>query len=154
MNTMNNLEIADALTDLVQLDVNAAKAFSQAIENIEIISLREQFAKFRDIHNQQAEALTKVIRALDVVPPERTSDFKGFLMESWAAIRGGSGVEGTLKAMKTNIEHIDKKYREASALPLTPSIGALVQANYRNVRSQLDFIEKALSNRIWERTVA
>lgn len=154
MNTMSNLEIADALSDLVQLDVNAAKAYSQAIENIDVISLRQQFAKFRDIHNQQAASLDKVIKALDVVPPERSQDFRGFLMESWTAIRGGSGIEGALKAMKTNAEYVDKKYREACALPLTPSIRALVEHSYRNVHAQLEFIEKALTNRIWEKRVA
>ncbi|MEM5789980.1 MAG: DUF2383 domain-containing protein [Syntrophobacteraceae bacterium] len=154
MTSMNNMEIADALSDLVQLDVNAAKAYSQAIENIEVISLRQQFAKFRDIHNQHASSLNKIIKALDVVPPERSQDFRGFLMESWAAIRGGSGVEGALKAMRTNAEYVDRKYREASALPLTPSIHAMVEHNYRNVHAQLEFIEKALINRIWEQRVA
>jgi hypothetical protein len=90
--------------------------------------------------------LNKVIQALGVVPPGYSQDFKGLLMEGWAAFRGSTGIEGALKAMKTNAEHINKKYREASALPFTPHIGALVERNYQNARMHLEFIEKALAN--------
>jgi hypothetical protein len=150
MEKMNNIEMAKELSSIVQLDVNAAHAFGEAIEKTEILSLRDQFRKFRDAHNLHVQALSKVIRALDVIPPEYTQDFKGVLMEGWAAIRGSMGVEGTLKAMKTNMEYTAKKYREATALPFTPNIQDLVERNYRVVQGHLEFLEKALANRVWE----
>jgi hypothetical protein len=150
MKNMNNVEMAEVLSSLAQLDINAAHAYGQAIENMDIITLREEFRKFRDDHSENANALTKVIRALDVVPPEHAQDFKGFLMEGWAALRGSTGIEGTLKSMKTNGEYVSKKYREATALPLTEHIKALVERNYKIAETHLEFIEKALANRIWE----
>lgn len=150
MQDMNSIEMAEALGELVQVDINAAHAYGEAIEHIQVLSLREQFRNFRDVHNEHVHALTKVIKALDVMPPEYSRDFKGFLMESWAAVRGGTGTEGALKAMKTSAEYINKKYREASALPFTPNIKALIEKNYRDVQAHLEFIEKALANRIWE----
>lgn len=150
METMNNIEMAKVLSSLAQLDINAAHAYGQAIENTEIIALRDQFRKFRDAHNENADALGRVIRALDVVPPEYAEDFKGVLMEGWTALRGSTGVEGTLKSMKNNGEYISKKYREATALPFTEHIKALVERNYRIAESHLQFIEKTLANRAWE----
>lgn len=147
---MNNIEMAEVLSSLVQLDVNAAHAYREAMEHMSVISLKEQFRDFTHRHNENVEALTKVIRALDVVPPEPSRDFKGFLMEGYSAIRGSTGIEGALKAMKTNTEYINKKYREATALPLTPNILALVEHNYQNVRTELEFLERAIANRIWE----
>jgi hypothetical protein len=150
MENLSNLKIANALSALVQLDVNAAKAYEEAIANMDVISLRQQYLRFRDVHNEHVLNLKKVIRALDVVPPESSQDLKGLLMESWSAIRGSTGVEGALKAMKTNMEYVDKKYREACALPLSPNIMGLVEHNYQEVHSQLQFLEKAIAGRIWE----
>ncbi len=150
MAEMSNLEMANELSSLVQVDINAAQAYDQAMASTDIISMREQFRKFRDDHNQHVQALRKVIEALDVLPPDYAQDFKGVLMEGWAAIRGSAGIEGALRAMKTNAEYVNRKYREATALPFTPNIGALVDHNYRDVQVHLDFIEKALANRIWE----
>jgi hypothetical protein len=151
MEQMSNLEMAEVLQSLVQMDVGASRAYGQAIENIELIALREKFQKFRSDHEQHVLMLNKVIHALGIVPPGYSQDFKGLLMEGWAAFRGSTGIEGALKAMKTNAEHITKKYREASALPFTPHIGTLVERNYQNVRMHLEFIEKALATRIWEK---
>ncbi len=154
MKTISNIEVARVLTDLLQIDVDAAKAYDQAIQYIDVISIREQFAMFRDVHNQHVSNLKKVIRALDVVPPEASQDAKGLLMESWAIIRGAAGTEGAISGMKTVAEYVAKKYREACVRPLPPNILSLVEKQYRDAQSHLELIEKVLINRPWEKKVA
>ncbi len=150
MNEMNNVEMARIISSLVQLDINAVYACDQAIESTDLIPMRGQFLKLRDMHSQHVDALSKVVRALGVIPPEYSQDFKGVLMEGLTAIRGGS-IEGTIKAMRTNEEHVARKYREAAALPFTPHIAELVEKCYRDVQSSLEFLDKMLANRIWEK---
>jgi hypothetical protein len=40
---MSNLEMAEILQSLAQMDVGASRAYGQAIENIDLIALREKF---------------------------------------------------------------------------------------------------------------
>lgn len=151
MESMNNVETARVLGSLVQHDINAVYVYDQAIVSTELISLRNQLGQFRDDHYRHVENLSKVIRALGVVPPEYSQDFKGMLMEGFTAIRGRVGIEGALKALRSNEEYVMKKYREAYALPFTPNIGELVERNYRDVQHHVEFIEKMLADRIWEK---
>ena len=148
MAEMNNVEMARALSDLVQLDIDAAHAYDQAIASIDIVSLRDQLIAFKEDHLQHITQLSKVVRALDVVPPEYSQDFKGYLIEGFTALRSVTGTEGALSAMKTNEELTNRRYRKACALPLTPNIKALVEHNYRDEQMHLAFIEKALVNRV------
>lgn len=151
MEKMDNVEMARVLSSLAQLDINAVYACDQAIPSTELISLRDQLREFRNRHYQHVVSLGKVITALGVIPPEYSPDFKGYLMEGLTAVRGSMGIEGALKAMMTNEEHIMKKYREASALPFTPSIKELVDHHYRDVQGHVELLQKMLTNRVWEK---
>ncbi|MBI5442937.1 MAG: ferritin-like domain-containing protein [Deltaproteobacteria bacterium] len=151
MPQMSALEMGKRSGDLMKVDIDALHAYDQAIENTELISLRKQLAEFRADHERHVEQLRALTEAFDVVPPDCSQDFKGFLMEGFTALRSLTGVEGALKAMKSNEELTNRKYREALALGFTPRTRELLERNYEEEQVHLQVIERALAERIWEK---
>jgi rubrerythrin len=151
MPEMSALEMGKRSGDLMKLDIDAVHAYDQAIDNTELISMRETLAHFRSDHQRHVVQLRKLIEAFDVVPPDDSQDFKGFLMEGFTALRSLSGVEGALKAMKTNEELTNRRYREALAEGFPPNTRELLEKSYQDEQEHLKFIERALAERVWEK---
>jgi rubrerythrin len=151
MAEMNSLETGKALSELVKVDIDAVHAYDQAIQRIEAISLRDELTLFRQDHDRHVSNLRKLIQAFDVVPPDLGQDFKGFLIEGFTALRSITGVEGALKAMKTNEELTNRKYREALAMSFSPNTRELLEKNYADEQKHLLFIDRALNDRLWEK---
>jgi len=149
MAELSNVEAADKLSSLVKLDIDAVHAYNQAIAQIDLLPIKEQMIKYRQDHERHIEHLSKVIIALGVTPPTLTQDFKGYLIEGFTALRSMTGTEGALKAMKTNEELTNKKYRESASLPFSPNIKALIERNYQDEQAHLKFVEEMLANRPW-----
>lgn len=148
---MTNQEMAEKLSSLVQLDIDAAHAYGQAIESVDTPEVRDHFMRYLDDHNRHIHELSVIIRELGVTPPEYLRDFKGFLIEGFTALRSGTGTDGALKAMKTNEELTNKTYKEACGLPLPPIIRALLERNYNDEQHHLHYITETLFART-ERT--
>lgn len=144
---MTNQEIADKLSSLVQLDIDAAHAYGQAIEKADAPEVREHLMRFRDDHNNHVHELSRIIREIGGMPPDYSWDFKGFLIEGFTALRSITGTDRALKAMKTNEELTTKTYREACALPLPPTIKAVVERNYGDEQRHLHYIEQTIALR-------
>jgi uncharacterized protein (TIGR02284 family) len=140
----------DTLKSLMQLDVDAVHAYTQAIENIEHRAVRERLTAFRGDHERHVTELSQCIRRLGGDPPERQRDFKGFLIEGFTAIRSLTGTEGALKAMKSNEQTTNKHYREALNIPFPTDVRALIERNYADEKRHLTFVDDALADRVWE----
>jgi rubrerythrin len=151
MNHMSNKEMADKLSSLAQLDIDAVHAYDQAIDQIEHTGIRQQISQFREDHNHHVQNLSKLITELGETPPEFSRDFKGFFIEGFTALRSATGTEGALKAMQTNENMTNKKYDEARSLPFRQDIKAVVEQNYNDEARHLRYIEQALGNRSWEK---
>jgi rubrerythrin len=148
-----NAKSVDILKSLVQLDIDAVGAYSQAIEHIENTHISENLNKFMRDHQQHIDNLSNILRVNGEEAPEMSRDFKGFFIEGFTSLRSVTGDEGALKAMRTNEQLTNKKYKEAvDELSLDTDIIATVESNYRDEQEHLSYIEGALEARIWEKT--
>ncbi|OHB55743.1 MAG: hypothetical protein A2Y12_11465 [Planctomycetes bacterium GWF2_42_9] len=148
-----NAKSVDILKSLVQLDIDAVGAYSQAIEHIENTHISENLNKFMRDHQQHIDNLSNILRVNGEEAPEISKDFKGFILEGFTSLRSITGDEGTLKAMRTNEQLTNKKYKEAvEDLSLDTDVIATIESNYRDEQEHLSYIEGAIEARIWEKT--
>ena len=106
---MNEKNLTEALSNLVQLDIDAVYAYDQALKEIDDPVIKDRLLKFQDDHRNHISGLSKQIEALGGQPPEYSQDIKGYVIEAFAAIRSFTGLKGALAAMKT-IEEITNRY--------------------------------------------
>lgn len=143
-------DVLDRLQSLAQLDIDAVRAYSSAIERIDLPDVREKLISFRADHEQHISDLSGLIREMNAEPPKPTPDIKGFFIEGFTAIRSVTGTEGALKAMKGNEELTNKKYAEALELELPSQVREVVQRNRDDERRHLEYIESCIAAEVWE----
>ncbi len=148
---MTIVDMAEVLSALAQLDIDAVRAYEQAIGAVGQGGIRESLTRFRDDHKRHIEHLSAVIRALDAAPPEYTPEFKGFLIEGFTAIQNLLGTEGALIGMGNNEELTNRKYVEAYEMNLSPNIKELVGHNYHDEQIHLKYLRETLASRAWEK---
>lgn len=144
------IPLAKKLCSLMQLDIDAVNAYEQALNSVDHISVRISLIHFQNDHKRHIEDLDKVIRSLGAHPPEKTLDIKGFFIKSFTAIRSLTGTEGALKAMLSNEKLTTSTYAEALSISAPMEIKSLIQHNYADEQRHLEYIKKALANKIWE----
>jgi uncharacterized protein (TIGR02284 family) len=147
---MDTKETIKTLSDLCQLDIDAVYAYEQAIERIDHSEIRSNLESFKADHERHMNDLSQAIRDLGADPPERKRDFKGFLLEGFTALRGITGTEGALKAMRSNEKLTNRNYEDALSKDLPADVRELVRRNREDERRHLTYIERALEERIWE----
>lgn len=151
---MTNSEIAEKLGDLMKVDVDAYHGYDQAIQRIEHAEIKQKLTQFRMDHERHANDLAAEIRRLGETPPEFSRDFKGYLLEGFAALRSITGTEGSLKALKSAEEYTNREYSEAVRLGFPSEIADLLERNYRDEQNHLSYVNQAINNRIWEKEPA
>ncbi len=148
---MNNSDLAKKLSSLAQLDVDAAHAYSQAIDEVDIPSVREHLSKYRNDHDLHYSELSTEIRKLGAEPPEYSRSFKGFLIEGFTSVRSATGTKGALEAMETNERLTNRKYQDATTWDVPAQTALLIRKNYQDEQTHLQFIRNALADRVWEK---
>lgn len=147
---MDTKQVNKKLSKLMQLDVDAVRAYDQAIQNIDVATVRDNLSTFKSDHERHIEDLSAAIRRNGGTPPERKPDVKGFFIEGFTSIRSKSGTEGALKAMQGNEKLTNKTYQDALDSDLPADMRAIVKRNREDERRHLEYIEKALRDRVWE----
>ncbi len=147
---MGHQETIDTLKDLIQLDFDASRAYDQAIEEIDVPSIRNQLIQYRSDHERHISNLSALLRRMGETPPEPSRDIKGFLIEGFTAIRSMTGTEGALKAMETNEKLTNKRYSQATSISMPTDVADQVERNFQDEQQHLQYIEQALTGRIWE----
>ncbi len=147
---MEKNEIVNCLLNLVQLDIDAVHAYRQAIQKIDIQTVKDQLTLFKADHHRHIKDLSPMIETFGGTSPEFSKDFKGYLIEGFTAIRSITGTEGALKAMKTNEQLTTKTYDKALKNDLPPEVREVVARNSEDEKRHLQYIERALENRVWE----
>ncbi len=109
---METKEIFKVLNSLAHLDTDAIYTCDEALEQIDVLSIKDQLTRFRDDHHRHVRELLDAIRRLGGQPPSFSKDFKGFLVQGMTSARSATGTEGALKAMKTNEELTSRNYSE------------------------------------------
>src|SRR4051812_26794874 len=106
-----NEEPVATLNDLIQLDIDAAHAYRQAIDACEIPAVREKLTAFMGDHEQHISELEGVVRVLGALPPQGKA-LRGFVIEaSPAIVSRGDG--SPLRAMRGNEETPPRRYDAA-----------------------------------------
>lgn len=146
---MKNQEIVTKLTKLIQLDIDAAEAYKQALQKIDHMAIHTSICQFREDHLRHIDNLSAAIQELGGKVPDYKQDLKGYLIEGFTALRSVTGTEGALKAMQGNEKLTNRVYGEATKLDLPTHIMQLVQQNYSDEQRHLRYIEQVLETKPW-----
>ena len=143
--TTNNHEawiakVCDHLNKLIQLDVDAACTYREAILHVDDIVVRDDLHKFLRDHERHVMDLTAVVRALNGMPIEPERDFKGRLLEGMTRLRS-RGTLGALRAMRTNEKLTNRTYDKAADFYMPPIAQVAIIENLADERRHLAAIE-------------
>ncbi len=94
-------DLESLLTDLIQLDFDAADAYQAAIDRLENHEWRAMLASFKEDHLRHTAELGEALRGMGVVPPSG-GDMKSMLTQGKVVMAGLIGDEAVLRAMRTN----------------------------------------------------
>ena len=141
---MNRDDILDNLEKLIQLDVDATHAYDQAIKNVDEPVIKDKLIQFQADHRKHIDLLSAKVLELGGTPPELTSDFKGFFISGFTALRSLTGTKGALEAMETNERLTTSRYEEACKWDFPVDISAIVRSNFADEQRHLAFIREAI----------
>ncbi|MDF2867256.1 MAG: ferritin [Gammaproteobacteria bacterium] len=149
---MDNKILIKDLCNLAQLDIDAIRAYAQALDNIDHATIHTQISSFKADHDRHVNDLSAVIRRLGGEPPDFSPDLKGFFIEGFTAIRSMTGTEGALKAMRSNEKLTNRTYEKALGWEMPADIRAIVDKNFADEKRHLAYIEQAIETKAWEKT--
>jgi hypothetical protein len=147
---MTPQEIAEALSALVQLDVDAVVAHDRGIAAVGDGPIATRLAHFKLDHQRHVVELSRALLDLSVRPPHAQPDMKGTLLGGVTALRARLGVEQALLAMRTNERMTAGTYARALAKPLPGPLLELVRRADADEQRHLAWIERAIDGRSWE----
>jgi rubrerythrin len=143
---MTRDEILTQLEKLIQLDVDATHAYDQAIKNVDEQVIKDKLLLFQGDHRRHIDLLSAKVLELGGTPPELASDFKGFFISGFTALRSLTGTKGALEAMETNEKLTTSKYQDAVQLVWPTDITSLIQSNLSDEQRHLAFVREAIAN--------
>jgi uncharacterized protein (TIGR02284 family) len=140
-----------ALQDLLHLDMDAIKAYEQAIKACEHEHVAAQLRSFQGDHERHVRDVSRELEALGEKPDVRT-DLKGFFIEKFTAITS-IGTRSALVSMMGNETLTTSRYKAALELQDLPeSAKGVIRTNYADEQRHLDWIKNALDQKIWDRS--
>jgi rubrerythrin len=142
---MTRDEILTQLEKLIQLDVDATHAYDQAIKNVDEQVIKDKLLLFQGDHRRHIDLLSAKVLELGGTPPELASDFKGFFISGFTALRSLTGTKGALEAMETNEKLTTSKYQDAVQLVWPTDITSVVQSNLADEQRHLAFVREAIA---------
>jgi uncharacterized protein (TIGR02284 family) len=136
--------------DLIHLDMDAIKAYEQAIKACEHENVASQLRSFKSDHERHVRDLSEEMRKLGE-QPKVTTDIKGFFIEKFTAITS-QGTRSALMAMAGNEQLTTARYKAALDLEDLPeTTKQIIRNNYADEQRHLQWIKSALDQKIWER---
>ena len=137
--------------DLIHLDMDAIKAYEQAIKACEHEIVVSQLRQFQGDHQRHVRELSEELRRLGEEPQVKT-DVKGFFIEKFTAITS-MGTRSALMSMTGNEMLTTSRYKAAVELQDLPeSTKAIIRRNYDDEQRHLTWIRDALDRKIWEQS--
>lgn len=104
--------IEDLLTDLAQLDFDAAAAYQAAIDRLKDAQFKAALSEFRDDHLRHTRELGECLRQMGKGAPQE-GDVKQILAKGKVVIGGLMGDRAILEAMRTNEDDTVTAYDRA-----------------------------------------
>lgn len=146
---MDNAGIVKQLKSLCQLDIDAIHAYMRAKEHIKQTDIKNTISDFEADHKRHVKDLSEMIKSYGDQPPEFSRDFKGYLLEGFAAMRSVTGTEGALKALRSGEKMTNKDYGEAVSLDFPATVLTLLRRNFDDEQRHLKYIDQSISTRAW-----
>jgi uncharacterized protein (TIGR02284 family) len=141
---MNEKDLIVAMSNLVQVDIDAVHAYDQALKEIDDKIIRDRLLKCQDEHRKHISSLSKQIENLGGKPPERSQDLKGYVIKAFAAIRSFTGLKGALQAMKTTEEITNRYYGEVVSWEAPPEVKEVLRKYFSEEKIHLEYITSNL----------
>ena len=136
---------------LIHLDMDAIKAYEQAIKACEHESVSSQLRLFQGDHQRHVRELSDELRKLGEQPDVKT-DVKGFFIEKFTAITS-IGTRSALMSMMGNETLTTSRYKAALDLEDLPeTTKAIIRGNYADEQRHLNWIRDALDRKVWEQS--
>ena len=142
---MTRDEILSQIEKLIQLDVDATHAYDQAIKNVDDQAIKDKLVLFQGDHRRHIDLLSAKVLELGGTPPELSSDFKGFFISGFTALRSLTGTKGALEAMETNEKLTTSKYQDAAQLVWPTDLSSIIQSNLADEQRHLSFVREAIA---------
>src|SRR5688572_15886983 len=89
-------EVVRLLTSLFHLEVDAARAYAQAVDRCDDTDVRAALSRFRADHERHVGDIAANLARAGGEDPVRAPDAKGVLLEAFAALRAMTGTRGAL----------------------------------------------------------
>jgi uncharacterized protein (TIGR02284 family) len=147
---MDKNNLIEAISKLVQLDIDTVHAYDKVLKEIDDPIIRERLLTFQDEHRNHISCLSRQIEDLGGQPPDQSQDFKGYVIEAFAAIRSFTGFKGALKALKIIEEITNRHYGEIVSWETPSAIKEKLRTYFSEEKVHLDYITinlQALSGR-------
>jgi uncharacterized protein (TIGR02284 family) len=141
---LRDKELIEALSKLVQLDIDAVHAYGQGVKEIDDPIIKERLLKFQSEHRRHISDLSQKIDDLGGQPPEPAQDFKGFLIEAFTAIRSFTGLKGSLQALKITEEIANRHYGEVVSWEAPSEVKEVLRIFFSQEKIHLDYISSNL----------
>jgi len=141
---MNEKNLIEALSNLVQLDIDAVHAYDQALKEIDDPIIKDRLLKFQNEHRNHISGLAQQIEDLGGRPPDRAQDFKGYVIEAFTAIRSFTGLKGALKAIKITEDITNRYYSEVVSWQAPSDTKEVLRTYFSEEKVHLDYIASNL----------
>lgn len=132
------------LNDLLELDHDAVRAYTIAIDNLETAEHRETLESFRGDHERHIEELRHLIELNGGAPTDRahaaTGAFKAAVQQAGRA----GGDRGILTAFKANERQVRDKYRRHAEESHEPEVDEVLRRAAADEEGHYAWAEKAL----------
>jgi rubrerythrin len=139
-------ELSDLLRALIELDYDAADAYTVAIGRILSQERRTALEEFRSDHLRHAYELGRELRDLGHDPP-LGSDARSVLTQGKVVLGTITGDKGILKAIRSNAKDTHRAYARALHRgDLSPGVARLVRENLADEQRHLNWIQDQLTN--------
>ncbi|HKS88114.1 MAG TPA: DUF892 family protein [Stellaceae bacterium] len=136
----NETTLDDLLTDLIQLDHDAADAYQAAIDRIEDQGCRSALSAFKQDHLRHIEELGEFLSRRGKTPPT-AGDMKAYLAKGKVVMGGLIGDKAILQAMKTNEDDTNTAYERAvQHRDAMPDLHACLQQGLGDERRHRDWM--------------
>lgn len=137
------------LNDLIRVDMDAIRAYEDAIVACEIPEIKGQLVAFQQDHRRHVVDLAAMVRNLGGEPVQR-HDSEGFFIEGFTAV-ASSGDRAALLAMRGNEELTASRYGAAVRMQVgSPEALAVIERNYQDEARHLAWIKEAIQSRSWD----
>jgi uncharacterized protein (TIGR02284 family) len=104
--------LQDLLTDLIQLDYDAADAYQAAVDRLDNAQFRSTLTRFKQDHLRHTQDLGQILSSMGKAPPTE-GDAKSMLAKGKVVLGGLMGDKAILQAMKTNEDDTNTAYERA-----------------------------------------